>query len=196
MTDPLIEKARNEVGAIRRTLASLIPPNDPITILLYQPPTGEHTGRFIDVGPRPDGVTSDIEVFQSINSGASGAALTDPQFSLRFTPIRKKISKSDVATYKENNPLELRERQVQLEKIRHSNNIKWPEAHATPLGSFIHHLSISPSVRDLYDPRVPTYGYVYTITTHGDNNSNEVQKLIQAAQVWMHPFGAPGTSQH
>lgn len=78
----LREFHKKEEIAMRAALASIQPPDAPVTIQLYQAHDG---GWLVDVGPRPKGAP-DAHVSQAVGTGSSGALFKDDNASNRFTP--------------------------------------------------------------------------------------------------------------
>jgi hypothetical protein len=165
--------AERERAAATDFVSSVLRPDARVSVYLYQPigATGlraESPGALFDIGPVPP-AAADAErryLYQCAEAGRTGSFLQSAEDCTRRVPQTTQIDAAASASYRAFNGCEeSREAQIAVEEARHG--FTSPRRDGPPVGSYIHHLALAPSVHGfetVATGRLPVLGTIFTVT--------------------------------
>lgn len=181
-TSPLLDVARQERQSATAFVEELLPRDARISVYLFQPLRRDELlddspGTLYDVGPIPGtahNVPRDL-LYTCAKAGRTGSFLQSAGHCLSRTQQTAEIDQAAARDFRERNPpREVREAQIAVESARYGFNADTRDG--PPVGRFIHHLALAPSVHSfevLETRRTPVLGTVFTLTSDRDERRLE-----------------------
>lgn len=174
ISSPLAGIAERERAAATDFVASVLRPDARVSVYLYQPIgapglRAESPGALFDIGPVPPAAdeTERRYLYQCAEAGRTGSFLQSAEDCTRRVPQTTQIDAAASTSYRAfNGCAESREAQIAVEEARHG--FTSPRRDGPPVGSFIHHLALAPSVHGfetVATGRLPVLGTIFTVTT-------------------------------
>jgi hypothetical protein len=165
--------AERERAAATDFVSSVLHPDARVSVYLYQPisATGlrvESPGALFDIGPLPPAVadTDRGYLYQCAEAGRTGSFLQSAEDCTRRVPQTTQIDEAASNSYRAfNGCAASREAQIAVEASRHG--FTSPRRDGPPVGAYIHHLALSPSVHGfemVAAGRLPVLGTIFTVT--------------------------------
>jgi hypothetical protein len=165
--------AERERAAATDFVSSVLRPDARVSVYLYQPvsATGlraESPGALFDIGPLPPPVAdTDREyLYQCAEAGRTGSFLQSAADCTRRVPQTTQIDEAASTSYRAfNGCAASREAQIAVEQARHGFTSLRRDG--PPVGAYIHHLALSPSVHGfeiVATGRLPVLGTIFTVT--------------------------------
>ncbi|MBI3568498.1 MAG: hypothetical protein HY084_09910 [Gemmatimonadetes bacterium] len=173
ISSPLVAIAERERAAATDFVASVLHPEARVSVYLYQPVDApglrpESPGALFDIGPLPrGGDTVDRRLlFQCAEAGRTGSFLQSAADCTQRVPQTTQIDDSASRSYRAfNGDAAAREAQIAVEEARHG--FTSPRRDGPPVGAYIHHLALAPSVHGaetVATGRIPVLGTIFTVT--------------------------------
>lgn len=179
----LLQKVRPllpSIAAAERATATdfvenLLPPDAKVSVYLYQPIAAAglraaSPGVLHDIGPLPDPtgrVNRDL-LYQCAEAGRTGSFLQSAEDCTRRVPQTTQIDDAASRSYRSfNGRADVCRAQIAVEQARHG--FQSPRDDGPPVGWYIHHLALAPSVHSfaaLSSGRIPVLGTIFTVTKH------------------------------
>ncbi|MEP6780129.1 MAG: hypothetical protein ABJC26_09590, partial [Gemmatimonadaceae bacterium] len=176
-TSPLMEVAEQERASATAFVEGLLPCEARISVYLFQPLRRpelleDSPGTLYDVGPVPASaaaVERDL-LFTCAKAGRTGSFLQSADHCLSRTQQTAEIDQAAARDFRRRNaPRDIREAQIAVESARYGFQAESRDG--PPIGRFIHHLALAPSVHSfevLATRRIPVLGTVFTLTRSND----------------------------
>ena len=174
--DPrLMPIADVERAAVAEFVENLLPPEAKVSVYLYQPIAApglrpESPGVLHDIGPLPAGATATPRdlLYQCAQAGRTGSFLQSAEDCTRRVPQTTQIDERASESYRSfNRRADVRRAQIAVERARHGFETQRDDG--PPVGWYIHHLALAPSVHSfaaLSTGRIPVLGTIFTVTRH------------------------------
>lgn len=173
--DPLLAIASAERASATDFVENLLPPDAKVSVYLYQPISAAglrpgSPGVLHDIGPLPEPAcraNRDL-LYQCAEAGRTGSFLQSAEDCTRRVPQTTQIDDAASRSYRSfNGRADSRRAQIAVEQARHGFDA--PRDDGPPVGWFIHHLALAPSVHSfaaLSSGRIPVLGAIFTVTKH------------------------------
>ena len=174
-TDPLLAIAATERATATDFVENLLPADAKVSVYLYQPIAAPglraaSPGALYDIGPVPGpaGHVNRELLYQCAEAGRTGSFLQSAGDCTRRVPQTTQIDEGASRSYRSfNGRADARRAQIAVEQARHG--FASPRDDGPPLGWYIHHLALAPSVHSfaaLSSGRIPVLGTIFTVTKH------------------------------
>jgi len=165
--------AERERAAATDFVASVLRPEARVSVYLYQPVEApglrdESPGALYDIGPVPAALepTDRQQLYQCAEAGRTGSFLQSADDCTRRVPQTTRIDDAASTSYRAfNGNARAREAQIAVEQARHG--FTSPRRDGPPVGAYIHHLALAPSVHGfetVATGRLPVLGTIFTVT--------------------------------
>jgi hypothetical protein len=172
-SDRLLTIAARERASATEFVENLLPREAKVSVYLYQPIAAaglrpESPGVLHDIGPLPAAIAEAKRelLYQCAEAGRTGSFLQSAADCTRRVPQTTEIDVRASASYRSFNGLVAsRKAQIAVERARHGFETQRDDG--PPVGWYIHHLALAPSVHSfsaLSTGRIPVLGTIFTVT--------------------------------